>query len=443
MVNLLVLVGALCAQNPNASLEDSLFAADIAVSTDSVKSMPALASAPSAPVAETKGVGISGQMQASSRTRVVRGDLPSDLTKFVGMLGGQEFEIGGRLDLDAPFPDGARAHVTMEFDHRASLDTTTFALREAFLDANIANTIRLRAGKQVLQWSRCQLWTPADLVNVEAPQFQQRLGAREGATGLRAHLPIGAQTNIYGFADLRGVRTYSDIALVGRVEFTLPHTEVGLTARHKDGERVVPAVDFSTGYDRWQVAGEAAWLQAGTLFDIQRMGDAGWIVPVDRRTPQVSISVSRPMDALGRTDRLRLGVEGFWNPEGESENVFLPLSSIQYARPLVMGRDSIRSGPEAALRVYGGAYRPYQLGQWYAMGYAILSDAPLTSSSLKASVLGNISDNSWLGLVEWSWESLHGLGATVSVSAPFGAYPAEFTWTSEWATLRADLGLRF
>jgi len=442
MIHLLVVAGAIAAQNTNASLEDSLFAADAAVLTDSVKSPQTPMASPSTAVPEPKGVGISGQLQHSSRSRIVRGDLPADLTKYVGILSGQEFETGGRLDLDAPLPDKSRAHVTLEFDHLASQDTTTFSLREAFLDATLGE-VRLRAGKQVLQWSRCQLWTPADLVNVEAPQFQPRLGAREGATGLRAHLPVGAQFNLYGFADLRGVRQPSDIAVVGRVEFTLPHTEVGLTGRQKDGDRFVPAVDFSTGYDRWQVAGEAAWLRAGTLMDIQRRGDTGWVVPVDHRTPQVSVSVSRPFDALGRTDRLRVGGEGFWNPEGKTENVFLPLTTVQYLRPLVVGHDTIRSGPEAALRVFGGAYRPYQLGRWYAMGYAMLSDAPLDASTLKASVLGNLSDNSWLALLEWDWESLHGLTAAISVSAPFGAYPAEFTWTSEWATLRADLGLRF
>ncbi len=447
MITLLVLAQMVWTSDANASLEDSLFASENQVKSDSIPILPmgrsVASGASSNDAATSKSLGMSGQIQTSWRTRLVRDDLPADLSRYVEAFVSQEFETAGRLDLDAPLPDRSRAHLTLELDHLASRDTASFAMREAFVDANLLDFFWVRAGKQVLQWSRCQLWTPADLVNVEAPQFQARLGAREGVTGVRVHLPVGAQFNLYGFADLRGVSKPSDIAMVGRMEFTLPHTEVGVTGRQQDGKRFIPALDFSSGYDRWQLAGEAAWLAPGTLMTVEESGNTAWIIPVDHRTPQVSLSINRPFDALGRTDRLRLGAEGFWNPEGEADNVFRPLTSMNFRRPVFLGRDTIRSGPEAALRVFGGAYRPYQLGQWYLMGYGILADAPVTSSSLKLSVLGNLSDNSWLGLVEWDWESLHGLTVGLSASTPFGAYPAEFTWTSEWLSLRADLGIRF
>jgi hypothetical protein len=369
----------------------------------------------------------------------------------VGFYPGQEFETAGRVDLDAPLPDRSRAHLTLELDYLASTRTSTFSLREAFVDAHLFDVLAVRAGKQVLQWSRCQLWTPADLVNVEAPRFQARLGAREGATGVRAHLPVGAQFNVYGFADMGGVSQPSDIATVGRVEFTLPHTEVGLTWRHKDGERDVPALDFSTGIDRWQLAAEAAWLAPGTLMEIVPMPSRGQgsggasvgIAPLDKRALQVSVSVSRPFDALGRTDRLRVGAEGFWNPEGERGNVFENLEEVDFSRPVLLGRDTLWSGPRPALRVFGGGYRPYQLNRWYVMGWAVLSDAFVASGSLRASAIGNLDDGSWQGLLEWSWQSLHGLTAAFSASVPFGSYPGEFTWASDYATLRADLGVGF
>ncbi len=453
MVNLLALAGGLLAADANSSLEDSLFAAEmsgdpVAVVTDSVRSSPAPAAVPEP---DRSGPGISGEVQTSSTSRIVRRDLPEQLDRYVGFYPGQEFETVGRVDLDAPLPDRSRAHLTLELDYLASSRTSTFSLREAFVDAHVFDALSVRAGKQVLQWSRCQLWTPADLVNVEAPRFQARLGAREGATGVRAHLPVGAQFNVYGFADLGGVSQPSDVAAVGRVEFTLPHTEVGLTWRHKDGQRDVPALDFSTGIDRWQLAAEAAWLAPGTLMEVvpvpsdaQGLGVASvGIAPLDKRAPQVSVSVSRPFDALGRTDRLRVGAEGFWNPEGESDNVFEDLDEVDFSRPVLLGRDTLWSGPRPALRVFGGGYRPYQLNRWYVMGWAMLSDAFVAAGTLRASAIGNLDDGSWQGLLEWSWQSLHGLTASFSASVPFGSYPGEFTWTSDYATLRADLGVGF
>lgn len=449
MISLLALAGIATAA---ASLEDSLFAAEAApsqVQTDSVVPSSATPAVPAASGSERQGPGISGQIQTSSTSRFVREDLPGDLEKYVDFYPGQEFETAGRLDLDAPLPDRSRAHMTLELDHLASSNVASFAMREAFVDAVFLGTLSVRAGKQVLQWSRCQLWTPADLVNVEAPRFQARLGAREGAVGARAHLPLGAGYNLYGFVDAGGVRKPSDVAAVGRFEFTLPHTEVGLTWRHKDGERDVPAIDLSTGYSRWQVAMEAAWLAPGTLRRIRISDpDSGMrqasIVGVDRRAPQVSLSVQRPFDAFGRTDRLRLGVEGFWNPEGESRNLFGDIArAARFDRPVFLGRDTIFTGPEAALLVFGGGYRPYQLNRHYLMGFATFSDAFVNSGTLQISALGNLDDGSWQGLAEWSWESLHGLEFSLSVSVPFGSYPGEFTWTSDYSTLRADLGIRF
>lgn len=442
----LLAMSALAAASDSPSLEDSLFASETApavASSDSLRCVRAAYEPPAATPAAPAGPGLSGQVQTSSQSRFLREDLPSDFRRWVEFAPLQSFQTAGRLDLDAPLPDRSRAHVTLEFDHQASSGTSDFSLREAFVDAAPVDWIRLRAGKQVLQWSRCQLWTPADLVNVERPQLQQRLGAREGVTGLRAHVPLGATLNAYGFADLHGVRTPSDIALVGRFEFTLPHTEVGLNLRHQDGKRMVPAADLSTGYDRWQLAAEAAWLAPGTLTDVRVAQGEAVLQPVERRTPQVSASLSRPFDALGQTDRLRLGAEGFWNPRGVEGNAFTPLSSVRFRQPLVLGRDTVREGPAAALRLFGGGLRPYQIGRWYAMAWASLDKAPIASSTLRISGIGNLSDGSWLALAEWSWQSLHGLSTALSVSVPLGSYPGEFTWSSEAATLRADLGLPF
>lgn len=428
-----------------ASLEDSLFATESVppFPSDSVQCVKGAFEPAPTPAPTATAPGLSGQVQTSSSSRFLRTDLPSSFRRWVEIAPRQSFETAGRLDLDAPLPDQSRAHVTLEFAHQAATETSAFSLREAFVDAALADWLRLRAGKQVLQWSRNQLWTPSDLVNVERPRLQQRLGAREGVTGLRAHVPLGAQYNLYGFADLHGVRTPSDVALVARAEFTLPHTEVGLNLRHRDGDRMVPAMDFSTGYDRWQLAAEAAWLAPGTLVDVRVAGSEAWLEPVDERTPQIAVSLSRPFDALGQTDRLRLGAEGFWNPRGVEGNAFRPLTSVDFRQPLLMGRDTVREGPAAALRVFGGGMRAYQIGQWYVMAYAMLDKAPIASSSLRITGLGNLSDGSWLALCEWTWQSLHGLSTTVSVAVPLGSYPGEFTWTSEQATLRADLGLQF
>ena len=125
----------------------------------------------------------------------------------------------GNLFLDVRLKNDIKAMVNLEASYIGSSKTTLVNIREFFFDFNIRRKAYFRTGKQVLQWGRCYFWNPTDLLNVEKKSFIQKIGYREGAYGIKAHIPFGTQYNIYGFIDTGNAQESRDAAVAGKFEF--------------------------------------------------------------------------------------------------------------------------------------------------------------------------------------------------------------------------------
>jgi len=177
--------------------------------------------------------------------------------------------------IQARLSTGSRVLVALEADHNATQDTTTFHLREAFVDGNILGYAWIRAGKQVLQWGRGILWTPTDLVNVEGKSLVPRAGSREGATGVRLQVPIGNRANAYLFSDLSGVRTADSLSVAWRLETTAGPSELAVSGWHQPESPTALGVDGSVGVRGWDLQAGAVWL-SGDLVSRPKLENGRW-----------------------------------------------------------------------------------------------------------------------------------------------------------------------
>jgi hypothetical protein len=147
--------------------------------------------------------------------------------------------ISPMLSLFVANPDSLQSYLK-------NMLSTELNFKEVFLDFNIAQRVYFRLGKQVLQWGRNYFWNPTDLLNVEQKDFFNMSDYRDGAMGIKMHIPFGTAVNIYGFLDIGDEAKPEDFGIAGKVEFVLGRSEFGLSAWAKQGYVPVYGFDFSS-----------------------------------------------------------------------------------------------------------------------------------------------------------------------------------------------------
>lgn len=228
------------------------------------------------PEEEKKSVGFSGEI-----TSVINNSQNNQLSSY----------ILGNFLIDARLKKGTKGFTNIETKYTSELDTTNFILKELFLDFNIKNKVYFRAGKQVLQWGRCYLWNPTDLVNIEKKTFEEKIGAREGAYGIKMHIPFDTKLNIYSFA-----RDIDSTAITSKVEFLVGNTEMAFAVWGKKGFKPVYGYDFST-----------------RLFKIDTYGELSASRSRDKWDPEASIGFNKSFDFRDVNDRITTRCEFYYN----------------------------------------------------------------------------------------------------------------------------------
>lgn len=155
--------------------------------------------------------------------------------------------IFGNFNLDVRLPQSVKSYIDAEAAYFAASDSLVVDLNELFLDWNIGYNVYFRAGKQVLQWGRGYFFNPVDLVNVEKTSFTDELSSREGAFGLKVHVPFKTKANLYAFLDMGKVPRADSMALALKTEFLVKSTEFAFSAWGKNNVDPVFGFDISTG----------------------------------------------------------------------------------------------------------------------------------------------------------------------------------------------------
>ena len=208
-----------------------------------------------------KSVGISGEIlsvfpYAATRDYVLHND--ADNNTFNPYM-------YGNLLFDARLTGNYKGFANADLKYNPDTSKTDAYLRELFIDFNIEKSVYFRAGKQVLQWGRCYLWNPTDVINIQKPSFINKVEAREGTYGLKMSIPFGTSVNMYGFADMYGIDKAGDIGGAYKLEFLLGNTEMAFSVWGKKHYYPVYGYDFSTRVFGWDILGEASCSQGNNF----------------------------------------------------------------------------------------------------------------------------------------------------------------------------------
>lgn len=352
--------------------------------------------------------------------------------------------------VQARLSTGSRAIVTMEADHDATHDTSTFHLREAFVDGNVLGYAWIRAGKQVLQWGRGILWTPTDLVNVEGKTLVPRAGAREGATGVRLQVPLGSRANAYAFTDLSNVDATDSLAVAWRLESTAGPFELAASGWHKSNAPTALGLDGSTGLLGWDLQAGAMWL-SGDMVSRPSLQNGLWTSYRDEKRSQVRAGggVGRGFTVLGQPDRLRLDIEGLWQSDaigtellGASGKASAPVPGYLARLAPGVGTPMMeQSGLE--YMAINGMFQPNQMGSAYVAAMVTVSKFLFQDLTLTSQALANLEDHSGLGTLGLSWRTFRGVSVQTTGYWFWGDRGTEMVVSGAGPALESRMGISF
>lgn len=386
-------------------------------------------------------VSVTGSVLTYTMTGLQRG-------YFVGPdIAETNFGAGAIADarFEARLARGFRALGTMEASHAGE-----FRVPELFLDAQIANLLYLRMGKQVLQWGRCQFFNPTDLINVEANTFFQRLGNREGAFGLKAHMPLGVQGNLYGYADMQGSPTLaatssgapnapstvtSTSPLAGRpdslrfafkAETLVGRTEIAASILASPHHDFIYGFDFSSRLWGLDLSGEWA-LHQGIQRRKLELAD-GALLPQftatsDEWVSQAALGLSRAFTVNGVPDRLLVLGEYFFNGAGTAQTQIPWPTDSDFADQLAGAAEPLLN---AALRT--GAYKPNAYSRHYAAVFTTFSRFIRSDIDLLANAIANINQSCAQISAGLSYRDLNDFTLTFYLNGFVGDNLTEYTF---------------
>jgi hypothetical protein len=437
----------------DAAEEDALF-------SDSTVLEPPSAAAPASDSVKGTQVRLGGEMDVLGQGSWKRDPV------FPG--GGEgAVRLVGSANLDIRLAGGQRALAVFEVAHEGGPDTTSWALREMFLDADIGGRVWFRAGKQVLQWGRGILWTPTDLVNVEGRSLVERPGAREGATGLKVQVPFGTGASLVAFAPLRRVDASDSLSLSVRGEFLLGDAELAVSSWFKKDQPHVVGLDGSRRILGLDAQAGVLWL-SGDLKPRAVLREGAWHLERDDERGQVRASggLGRSFKAGGKPDRVRLDIEGFWQSEVGASEALVDRQQRPYADTIWRELDPrIREGINS-LDLQGldlaiprgiplgrgdgltflaghGLFVPNQVASAYLGAMASVMDVFRPDVTVVVQALSNLDDLSGLGTFGVRWESLHGFHVQPIAYLFWGDEHEEFTLDGRGFALELRSGLRF
>lgn len=298
--------------------------------------------------------------------------------------------------------------------------TASVNLDQLWIKFDIARRVYLTAGKQRVRFGTGRFWNPTDVLQGTRDPiavFDERLGL----SAIKMHVPLETVgMNLYGLATLDDVTSLDTLGSAVRVEKIVGTGEIAATFAKRAQQPYVLGVDASFGLGPldFRLEGVVRHKDAGpywqgnldfapdTLAVLQAFQSAGISDPADISTqqaiailqgagflpqprnrsadwiPQVVAGVEYGI-RIGDTKVLYLGGEYFYNDAGYDNADLYPWM------------------------IFAGGFRPLYLGRHYAALYGTIPGLGSGAQhTIIASVLGNLSDTSYLSRLDWRY-TLH------------------------------------
>lgn len=381
--------------------------------------------------AEAKHVGFSGEITSALINSVARSS--SALNSLTV----------GNIFLDVRLPKQIKGFANMETVYLAKDKSTTVLLRELFFDFSLKQKFYFRTGKQVLQWGRCAFWSPTDLINVERKTFIRKIGYREGAYGLKAHVPFGTRLNLYGFWDTGDASSAEESAGALKAEFLIGGTEMAFSGWMR--RKPVFGYDLSTRFYTVDIAGEYS-VSRGDVKDRLQLKD-GMLSLTRRRDEWLSsASVSfRKSFRLGNfRDRVSVTSEWYYNEAGAGGDIFGDDTIYPYAQPIVpfLGAP-VASGTQRDFLRQNNLYEAHYHSRYYTALFTSVSRFILTDLVFNMNLISNLSDSSAILSTGVAYKNIHNFSAGILANVNLGGKQREYTFSDQIYDLQLTCGIAF
>jgi hypothetical protein len=348
------------------------------------------------------------------------------------------------LLFDVRLKQGVKSFANVETQYTSQDRITLYNLRELFMDFNVSDKYYFRAGKQVLQWGRCYLWNPTDMINVEKKPFVQKIGYREGAYGVRLHVPFGTKYNIYSFVDTGNATNTDKLAGTVKFEFLLGGTEMSVAAWGKDGYKTVYGYDYSSRFLGIDTSGEISASYGSNYDTTQIINNVVTKTRItDEWSPRASINFTKFFDYDNINDRISVTTEFYYNHSGYSENIVKDDTVYNYSIPVMLSGVSSLTGTRKEFVYYGGMYDPNSLSKYYAALFFTVNRFIVTDMSLSVNLISNMVDSTSVLSAGVSYKNLNDFMVSFLVNGYLGNDPGEYNFTGDVIMTRLSLGILF
>ncbi|MBI4396109.1 MAG: hypothetical protein HY548_03370 [Elusimicrobia bacterium] len=396
--------------------------------------------APAAPsFAEgTKSLAFSGELLSAMEDTAVRTSTAGALHSF----------IVGNAFIDARLKNGVKGFANLEATYDSRASSTTHALREIFFDFNIKRRVYFRTGKQVLQWGRCALWNPTDLVNVERKPFIRKIGYREGAYGLKLHVPFGTAYNVYGFLDTGNAPASEDLGGALKFELLAGGTEMAFSGWAKKSADPVLGYDLSTRAGDIDIVGELSVSKGGNIRKLSlNQGvlaggeNKGW-------APRAAVNLSKGFRLGNYNDRLNVSSEFFYNRAGYKNDVFNDPAAYPFATPLVF-RDATgalitqAAGTKKDFLLGNSLYNMNSFSRAYGALFVTVGRFLTSDMTLNMNYVRNFNDGTGIVSTGITYRNLSDFTAGFLANVFVGPKNGEYTFSNVKHNLQLTAGIAF
>lgn len=336
---------------------------------------------------------------------------------------GAELDLSGTFFLDARPSEEvrvlAKARAAYPFE-----DAGDWALRELFADLALQPGLRLRAGKQTVNWGVGRFWSPANVINLERIDPEHPDEELAGPVAARLHAVRGT-SNLYAYALLQGMEEDGTVGIAAKAEGLVGGTELSLAGVWRP--------------DRpWAVAATATGPALGLdLYAeaVVRGGGRRTYVVEDGGAPLGVSAESREAEPAFQGT---LGFSWTWSDETEAWNL---AASAQYLRNGAGYADpdlfTTYAAGVAALAAAGqiGPEDLYLRGRNYGAASLALSDIARSDAGLSLLWLGSLDDRSGKVVASASYSGFKNLRIALSYGERYGRAGSEYGFPGPRRTL--------
>jgi hypothetical protein len=326
-------------------------------------------------------------------------------------------------------------------------------LDQLWVNFDVERRAFVTVGRQHTKWGVGRFWNPTDYLHPVKRDPLATFDVRTGTSMVKVHVPWEARGwNLYGVAvveDVAGdpprkpdgsvdaVNRLGRIGYGGRAEVVVAGAEVGADALVQDGHRPRFGVDLSMGVWDLDVHAEGA---LRTTVDTPRWREIPGETDVLRRyqrddplgfTPQVVVGANYSVK-YSDEDAVTFGAEYFYDRSGyEGPQIYPGLLAISSLSPYPQFTYVPPGGAATTVsNPYAGQPNPFTsfyLGRHYG-GTFVSLPAPgrWNDTNFTLSVLGNLSDKSFIARLDHNVLLLTYLRLETYVASHFGSREGEF-----------------